>query len=36
AHVSKEKHLDAILPAEMSLYNVYSIDVTKDVISKMQ
>ncbi len=36
AQVAKEKQLDAILPAEMSLYNVDSIDVTKDVIAKMQ
>ncbi|ALB02123.1 membrane protein [Francisella persica ATCC VR-331] len=36
AQVAKEKQFDAILPAEMSLYNVDSIDVTKDVIAKMQ
>ncbi|MDE4969657.1 OmpH family outer membrane protein, partial [Francisella tularensis subsp. holarctica] len=36
AKVAKEKQLDAILPAEMSLYNVDSIEVTKDVIAKMQ
>lgn len=36
AEVAKDKQLDAILPAEMSLYNVDSIDVTKDVIAKMQ
>ncbi|AKN84904.1 OmpH family outer membrane protein [Francisella orientalis] len=36
AQVAKDKQLDAILPAEMSLYNVDSVDVTKDVIAKMQ
>ncbi|QIV96771.1 periplasmic chaperone for outer membrane proteins Skp [Allofrancisella inopinata] len=36
AEVAKDKQLDAILPAEMSLYNVDSIDVTKEVIAKMQ
>ncbi|MDE5024812.1 OmpH family outer membrane protein, partial [Francisella tularensis subsp. holarctica] len=36
AQVAIEKQLDAILPAEMSLYNVDSSDVTKDVIAKMQ
>jgi Skp family chaperone for outer membrane proteins len=36
AEVAKDKQLDAILPAEMSLYNVDSIDVTKDIIAKMQ
>ena len=35
AAVAKDKQLDAILPAEMSLYNVDSIDVTKAVIAKM-
>lgn len=34
--VAKDKQLDAIFPAEMSLYNVDSIDVTKEVIAKMQ
>lgn len=36
AQIAKKKQLDAILPAEMSLYNVDNIDVTKDVIAKMQ
>lgn len=36
ADVAKDKQLDAILPAEMSLYNVDSVDVTKDIIAKMQ
>ncbi|MDE4988570.1 OmpH family outer membrane protein, partial [Francisella tularensis subsp. holarctica] len=36
AQVAKEKQLDAILPADMSLYNLDSIDVTKDVRAKMQ
>ncbi|MDE5012592.1 OmpH family outer membrane protein, partial [Francisella tularensis subsp. holarctica] len=36
AQVAKEKQLDAILPAEMSLYNVDSHDVTKDVIAKIK
>ena len=36
ADVAKDKQLDAVLPAEMSLYNVDSIDVTKAVIAKMQ
>ncbi|MDE4951240.1 OmpH family outer membrane protein, partial [Francisella tularensis subsp. holarctica] len=36
AQVAKEKQLDAILPADMSLYTVDSIDVTKDVIAKMK
>lgn len=36
ADVAKDKQLDAILPAEMSLYNVDSIDVTKDIVAKMQ
>jgi Skp family chaperone for outer membrane proteins len=35
ADVAKDKQLDAVLPAEMSLYNVDSIDVTKAVIAKM-
>ena len=36
ADVAKDKQLDAVLPAEMSLYNVDSFDVTKAVIAKMQ
>lgn len=36
ADVAQDKQLDAVLPAEMSLYNVDSIDVTKAVIAKMQ
>ena len=36
ADVAKEKQLDAILPAEMSLYNVDSIDVTKEIVAKMK
>ncbi|RUS68927.1 hypothetical protein EGW08_023312 [Elysia chlorotica] len=36
AEVAKDKKLDAILPSEMSLYNVDSIDVTKDIIAKMK
>jgi Skp family chaperone for outer membrane proteins len=35
AAVAKDKQLNAVLPAEMSLYNVDSIDVTKAVIAKM-
>ena len=36
ADVAKDKKLDAILPAEMSLYNVDSIDVTKEIVAKMK
>ncbi|GAB4222375.1 MAG: OmpH family outer membrane protein [Francisella sp.] len=36
AQVATDKQLDAILPSEMSLYNVDSVDVTKDIIAKMQ
>lgn len=36
ADVAKDKKLDAILPAEMSLYNVDSIDVTKEIVVKMK
>ncbi len=36
AAVAKDKQLDAVLPAEMSLYNVDNIDVTKAVKAKMQ
>lgn len=36
AEVAKDKQLDVILPAEMSLYNIDSIDVTKDIIAKMK
>ena len=34
--VAKQKNLDAILPSEISLYNVDSADVTKDITAKMQ
>ncbi|MFC4892807.1 OmpH family outer membrane protein [Pseudofrancisella aestuarii] len=34
--VAKAKNLDAILPAEMSLYNADSLDVTNDIIAKMK
>ena len=34
--VAKDKGCDAVLPAEMSLYNVDGIDVTKQIVAKMQ
>jgi len=36
ASVSKTKNLDAILPAEMSLYNKDGLDVTKEIIAQMK
>lgn len=35
AKVAEKKKLDAVLPSEMSLYNVDSIDVTKDIVAEM-